>query len=752
MNTEDIGRSFGSITKIYSQDIALDEPFTDFAGRFAHIPGTVVLLSGGDMDCSRFHILGTRPWLWLKSRHDHVILENGQTRLEAHGDPFNTLKDVIASFNMTDWADKDIPPGFPIAAGLLGYLSYDLKDCIEDLPRTSVDRMGLPHLLLTAPSILVVQDKRDRRTRLFIVNRDINGRKTLDGDLDFFNDTMEKPSLPVKEFKAEAACLTSNFTKENYLLAVSRIKEYIASGHVYQVNLSQRFEADFCGDPYWLFTHYFKLNPAPFFAYINAGDHHVVSTSPERFVQQIQNRVEARPIKGTRPRGNIPEADLQLRKELFQSKKDDAELSMIVDLMRNDIGKVCSSGSVCVSEHKRVEAYQNVWHLVSVINGNLDQGCDSVDLIRAIFPGGSITGCPKIRSMEIIDELEPDRRHIYTGSIGYISFHDTMDLSIAIRTATIHQNKIVFSVGGGIVFDSDPEDEFEETLHKGRTLMSAFEKRDPGEENRLWAWINGAIVPADEAQVPLTGLGFQYGYGFFETIRVDKAIPKSLSAHIQRFNQTWQYLFEGPVPDITWDKVIAQVVERNRLEHKTAAVKLIAARGTRDIRPYDYTLSVLARPYVHRLENKEQAGITLITYPCPRQTPLADFKTLNYLYYYRAGKWAAGQGADEALILNPDNSLSETHTANLLLIRDKTVVLPVSPHVLPGTMQQAVCKVLRQWGYAIEEKVVFPDDLFSHDEVWITNALIGAVPVLTLDGKKLNPPSPLWKKINQAVL
>ncbi len=703
MTPENIRRSFGSITKIFCKDIALDEPFADFAGRFAHIPGTVVLLSGGDMDCSRFHILGTKPWLWLKSRRDRMTLENSRTRFEVCGNPLNLLKDVIAAFKT---ADKEASVNFPIACGLLGYLSYDLKDCIEDLPRTSVDRMGLPDLLLVAPSILVVHDRQNAATRLFVPVREHNGLQTLDADLKFFNEMTGGPSLPVKAYTAEAARLKSNFTKGNYLLAVNRIREYIASGHVYQVNLSQRFEADFSGDPYRLFTHYFQLNPAPFFAYINAGDHHVVSTSPERFVQQTQNRVEARPIKGTRPRGKAPEEDAHLREDLFQSKKDDAELSMIVDLMRNDIGKVCAAGSVCVSEHKRVEAYQNVWHLVSIVTGTLYQDCDSVDLISAIFPGGSITGCPKIRSMEIIDELEPDRRHIYTGSIGYISFHDTMDLSIAIRTATIHQNKIVFSVGGGIVFDSDPEDEFDETLHKGRTLMSAFGGKKSRDENNRWAWINGTVVPVEDAQVPLTGLGFQYGYGFFETIRVDKAAPKNLSAHIRRFNKTWEYLFEDAPPDITWDKVIDQMIARNMLENETAAVKLIAARGSRDIRPYDYTLSVLAKPYVHRLENKEHAGITLITYPYPRQTPLADFKTFNYLYYYRAGKWAASQGADEALILNPDNSLSETNTANLLLIKGKTAILPVSPHVLPGTMQQAICKILGQWGYAIEKKAV----------------------------------------------
>jgi para-aminobenzoate synthetase component 1 len=201
-----------------------------------------------------------------------------------------------------------------------------------------------------------------------------------------------------------------------------------------------------------------------------------------------------------------------------KSKKDDAELSMIVDLLRNDIGKVCKAGSVRVAEHKRLEAYQNVFHLVSIVEGRLEEGRDAIDLLRATFPGGSITGCPKIRTMEIIDELEPNRRHIYTGSIGYISFHNTMDLSIAIRTATVYNGKIFFSVGGGIVFDSDPHDEFEETIHKGRTLMEVFKGKEEKSTEQNYVWINGTLEPLDQASIPVWDQGFQYGFGFFETI------------------------------------------------------------------------------------------------------------------------------------------------------------------------------------------------------------------------------------------
>ena len=238
--------------------------------------------------------------------------------------------------------------------------------------------------------------------------------------------------------------------------------------------MSQRFEARFNGDAFELFSRTYHANPAAFFAFIQAGDHQIVSTSPERFLRRTGSHVETCPIKGTRPRSTNMETDRAHRDELQTSPKDDAELSMIVDLLRNDLGKVSVPGSVKVTEHKRVEAYKNVYHLVSTIKGELEHRHTSMALLRATFPGGSITGCPKIRAMEIIDELEPFRRHVYTGSIGYVSFHDTMDLSIAIRTATVTRGRLVFSVGGGIVYDSEPESEYEETLHKGRTLLDAF--------------------------------------------------------------------------------------------------------------------------------------------------------------------------------------------------------------------------------------------------------------------------------------
>ncbi len=747
----EIKRITGQIVGIHEEQISLEESFLDFSARFASMEGTAVFMSGGDLDCARYHILGAKPWLTLKGRHRNMMITSSNQSIDFKADPFDMLHRILNTcrLNDLDMVPSDLTQ--PIAAGLFGYLSYDLKDVLEKLPRTSIDDLRLPHLFFFAPSIIVVHDKAADSTRLCIPKRVISGQSNLDKDLKTFKQILSARTLKKQSFSGGSDGFKSNFTKTSYMGAIKKIKEYIAAGDVYQVNMSQRFEMDFEGDAFSLFAKLYNDNPAPFFAYINAGDHQVVSTSPERFLLQTVDQVETRPIKGTRPRGKTPTEDEKLGRELKQSKKDDAELSMIVDLLRNDIGKVCQAGSVRVVEHKRLEAYQNVFHLVSIVEGTLDRDRDSVDLLKATFPGGSITGCPKIRTMEIIDELEPHRRHIYTGSIGYISFHDTLDLSIAIRTATITNGKIIFSVGGGIVFDSDPLEEYEETIHKGRTLMEVFKGKEKPSSKKNCVWINGTLIPLEQAAIPISDLGFQYGFGFFETIRVDKGNPKHLESHVDRFYRTWRKLFSEPPPDLTWNGIIHQVIDQNHLINDTAVVKIMATRGDREVAPYNHTLVVMARPYTHRLTDKKDPGLHLAIYPYPRQTPLADYKTLNYLYYFLAGKWAQAQNADEALILNANNTVSETNTANILLIKDRTAVRPESLHVLPGIMESVVNKLLLSWNYNVEKKIVQPQELLNVDEVLITNSLIGTVPVLSLDGKFLAKPSDLWQKINEEV-
>jgi len=748
---DEIKKITGEIDGIHTENIELGESFLDFAARFAAMPGTVILMSGGDNDCSRYHMLGAKPWLTFTGRSNDMQIKTEDHIFNFRADPFDTLRNIINAYRpYVQHFYKDTQS--PFTAGILGYLSYDLKDSLEKLSRTSIDDLYLPHICFFAPSIIVIHDRKEDRTSLFTPERVVSGESVLHKDLEAFKNILASKKPLIESFGGDTDGFRSNFKRSKYINTIKQIKEYIASGHVYQVNLSQRFEMSFKGSAFGLFKTLYNLNPAPFFSYINAEDHFIVSTSPERFLLQSGDRLETRPIKGTIPRGKNLNEDKRRGIELKNSKKNDAELSMIVDLLRNDIGKVCVAGSVRVAEHKRLEAYNNVFHLVSIVEGILDKDRDAVDIIKAAFPGGSITGCPKIRAMEIIDELEPHRRHIYTGSIGYISFHDTMDFSIAIRTATIVNKKIIFSVGGGIVFDSDPFDEYDETMHKGRTLMEVFKAKEKVLSSKNHVWINGGIEPIDHANINVADQGFLFGYGFFETIRVDKGKPKYLKEHISRLNQTWEHLFFERIPDLTWEDIIGRVISKNCLQGETAAVKIIASKGNSENSSLNFTLIVMAMPYTHRLAEKKEQGVNLAVYPKSRQTPLADYKTLNYLYYLLAGEWAKRKGADEALILNPDETISETNTANILLIKDKTLIMPISQHVLPGVMEKVVCELLSNWGYVSESKKLYPEDLFLADQVIITNSLIGAVPVLNIDGKKLKKPTDLWLKINDAVL
>ncbi|MBA7484746.1 Aminodeoxychorismate synthase component 1 [subsurface metagenome] len=268
--------------------------------------------------------------------------------------------------------------------------------------------------------------------------------------------------------------LKSNFSQAEYLKAVAAVREYICAGDIFQVNLSQRLEADLPIAPYELYRQLRQINPAPFANYFNFAGVSVVGASPERFLRVSGNWVQTRPIKGTRPRGKSAAEDEALAQELLASIKDRAENVMIVDLERNDIGRICRYGTIKVTELAILETFPTVFHLTSTVEGRLREGKNRIDLLKATFPGGSITGAPKVRAMEIIDEMEPTRRSIYTGAIGYLSFSEEMDLNIVIRTFIIKDGRAYFQVGGGIVYDSEPEAEYEETMDKARALIQAL--------------------------------------------------------------------------------------------------------------------------------------------------------------------------------------------------------------------------------------------------------------------------------------
>lgn len=441
-----------------------DEDFLHRVSGLAHRSLAAILLSGGNSDCSRYSVAAYNPFMVFRSKGRHCWLDSPMGNFTIEQDPLETLDRLCSLF------EPDFPlVSPPFSGGAVGYFAYEVKNTIESLPQTANDDLQLPEILVFWPREILTLDR--QCNTLFRVTLEFPGNfDELGGSEPVFG--MGKKDT---EFAFRVGGLHSNFTHDAYLQAVRTIRHYIREGDVYQVNLSQRLSFPFQGDPFELWRSLFGMNPAPFYAFIQAGDHQVLSTSMERFLYRDGTAVETRPIKGTRKRGSTPELDSALKRELEESPKDDAELSMIVDLLRNDLGRVSEPRSIRVARHKHVESYQNVHHLVSTVSGTLRDRVTHGDLVRATFPGGSITGCPKIRAMEIIDELESNVRHVYTGSIGYLGWHENMDLNIAIRTALAHKGTCYFSVGGGIVYDSDEEEEYQETLHKGRTLLQWLE-------------------------------------------------------------------------------------------------------------------------------------------------------------------------------------------------------------------------------------------------------------------------------------
>lgn len=383
-------------------------------------------------------------------------------------------------------------PGTPLQGGaVIGFLGYEMGRHVERLPATTRRDILLPDMYWAFYDSLMLLDQRTGGAEIHTTN--FGGRDSdwlLNRWRPVVEDALRGPAHEtVTDQPPTGAALAfddleANFSAAGYRQAVGRAIEYIAAGDIFQANLSQRFTTPLACSPAELYLRLRRANPAPFAAYLACDEPGrfgspnrwaVLSSSPERFLQVIDGRVATRPIKGTRPRRAGDETlNARSRAELLASKKDAAELAMIVDLERNDLGRVCSFGTVKVTEPRTVEEYASVYHTAAQVEGRLHHGCDLVDLLKATFPGGSITGAPKIRAMQIIDELEPTARSVYTGAIGHIGFDGQMDLNIAIRTLLVDGDRVHLQVGGGIVADSTPEDEYQETLAKARSLLEAL--------------------------------------------------------------------------------------------------------------------------------------------------------------------------------------------------------------------------------------------------------------------------------------
>ena len=428
----------------------------------------------------RHSFIGSSPFLVFSSRGSEITLARGTEKSSLSGNPFDVANKLLEIYHL----DSSSPP-VPFLGGAVGYFSYDLCHFIERLPATAADDLQLPECYFGLYDLVVAFDNLQGKAYIISTGfpelREAERIERASQRLDEVKERLanvsgssrEAPLIPISS-PTEQVTLKGGFTHQEYVNAVEKARQYIIAGDIFEVNLSQRFEAELSITPYELYRCLRQINPAPFACYLGFDEVSVVSASPERFIRVRGDWVETRPIKGTRPRGKTPEEDEALANVLVSSVKDRAENIMIVDLERNDIGRVCRFGTVKVTELAKLEVFPTVFHLTSTVEGKLREDKNCIDLLKATFPGGSITGAPKVRSMEIIDELEPTRRSVYTGNIGYLSFNGDLDLNIAIRTFLVKGSKAYFQVGGAVVYDSDPEAEYQETLDKAGALIDAL--------------------------------------------------------------------------------------------------------------------------------------------------------------------------------------------------------------------------------------------------------------------------------------
>jgi para-aminobenzoate synthetase component I len=485
-------------TPLIEELVPVPDPIESCA-RFRGMPYLLFLDSARDpARLGRYSFLTADPALVVHGKDAHAsvldVRTGIETRLASHA--LAGVRDLLAPH-----LAEPVSALPPFQGGAAGYLAYDWGAVLERLPSPRYDDLAIPDVVFCIYDWVIAWDHLERRAWVISTGLPDAGAEKFQRRVDRLalvrerlSSTSLSPAVPFSLPAASPSCaehapsypvsdtdipagleLRSSFTHRGYLDALTRVREYIIAGDIFQANLSQRFEAPLTASPFALYRRLREINPAPFAAFLEFGELTVASASPERFLRlDAARQVEARPIKGTRPRGVYPAHDAALGRALQESVKDRAENLMIVDLMRNDLSRVSLPGSVHVPELFALERYATVHHLVSTVTGTLETGRDAIDLLCATFPGGSITGAPKVRAMEIIAELEPSRRGVYCGSIGYLSLTGVMDTSIVIRTYQAVNGQVYFSAGGGIVADSDPEQEYRETFDKARALIRAL--------------------------------------------------------------------------------------------------------------------------------------------------------------------------------------------------------------------------------------------------------------------------------------
>ncbi|EJR58846.1 anthranilate synthase component I [Bacillus cereus VD115] len=457
------------------KSLALSIPYQlDFFKQYKFLsqdkPQHILLESGRG---GRYNIVGLNPVAVIQGKGETLhISESGKETIK-RGNPLDLMQEY-----MEKWKTDYNPEYPPFQGGAIGYFSYDCIRYIEKLPSLAEDDLNIPDIFFLLFDDVFVYDQKEKV--LWIITHYVDKHAEAEERLHEWKNlwAAEVPEVTMPFERPEKKNEAVAFTEEGFMKAVERIQEYIGNGDVFQVNLSTRQERTLQTHPLEIYTSLRKINPSPYMGYLELGDFQIVSASPELLIKKQGQEVSTRPIAGTRSRGANEQEDEELARELIENEKERAEHVMLVDLERNDLGRVCKYGTVEVDEFMVIEKYSHVMHIVSNVRGEVEEDKDAFDLVKAVFPGGTITGAPKIRTMEIIEELEPVRRGIYTGSIGWIGYSGDTELNIVIRTLLAKDGQAHVQAGAGIVIDSNPKNEYKESLKKAIALWRAKESSE----------------------------------------------------------------------------------------------------------------------------------------------------------------------------------------------------------------------------------------------------------------------------------
>ncbi|HDX9614484.1 aminodeoxychorismate synthase component I [Bacillus toyonensis] len=457
------------------KSLALSIPYQlDFFKQYKFLsqdkPQHILLESGRG---GRYNIVGLNPVAVIQGKGETLhISESGKETIK-RGNPLDLMQEY-----MEKWKTDYNPEYPPFQGGAIGYFSYDCIRYIEKLPSLAEDDLNIPDIFFLLFDDVFVYDQKEEV--LWIITHYVDKHAEAEERLNEWKNlwVKEVPEVTMPFERPEKKNEAVAFTEAGFMKAVERIQEYIGNGDVFQVNLSTRQERTLQTHPLEIYTSLRKINPSPYMGYLELGDFQIVSASPELLIKKQGQEVSTRPIAGTRSRGANEQEDEELARELIENEKERAEHVMLVDLERNDLGRVCKYGTVEVDEFMVIEKYSHVMHIVSNVRGEVEEDKDAFDLVKAVFPGGTITGAPKIRTMEIIEELEPVRRGIYTGSIGWIGYSGDAELNIVIRTLLAKDGQAHVQAGAGIVIDSNPKNEYKESLKKAIALWRAKESSE----------------------------------------------------------------------------------------------------------------------------------------------------------------------------------------------------------------------------------------------------------------------------------